>query len=127
MAKSKPKKSSPQGITWKKDTLAYGLDMFTPQLKSKVAVLIDRQADEGTRMMKQGARWTDRTGNARATLKGDAKHMEFEDQIILHGGMPYQIFLETMQGGKFAIIRPTLPELGRKTMAMCQGLMALMR
>lgn len=120
-------KKGSNGVVWVKDTLNIGLDKFSPELDAKIAVIVDRQADVGTSMMKQGAPWTDRTGNARATLAVDAKHKDHEHQLILHGGMPYQIFLELSHGGRFAIIAPTIPELGRKTMELCNGLMAMMR
>lgn len=116
-----------EGITWVKNTLSIGLDKFSPELNAKIAVLVDRQADVGTEQMKTGAPWTDRTGNARATLKGDAKHRDIVHEIILHGGMPYQIYLETRFGGKYAIIGPTVPRLGRQTLALAQGLLAMMR
>lgn len=124
MAQSKGKGT---GITWTKNTLRIGLDEFSPKLDARIAVLVDRQADVGTSMMKTGAPWTDRTGNARATLKGDAKHKVAVHEIVLHGGMPYQIYLETRFGGKYAIIGPTVPRLGRATMALAQGLMAAMK
>lgn len=120
-------KKGSAGVVWTKNTLSLGLGVFSEELNAKVAVLVDRQADVGTRMMKQGAPWTDRTGNARATLMGTPKHSEREHQIILSGGMPYQIWLEIKQAGKYAIIGPTVPELGRKTMAMFEGLLAMMR
>ena len=115
------------GVVWTKNTLRIGLDEFSPKLDARISVLVDRQADVGTSQMKTGAPWTDRTGNARATLKGDAKHKVAVHEIILHGGMSYQIYLETRFGGKYAIIGPTVPRLGRQTMALAQGLMAAMR
>lgn len=57
------------------------------------------------------ARWHDRTGNARASLTGLADNSNAgndEWEIILYGGMPYSIWLETRWGGKYAIIRPTI-------------------
>ena len=115
------------GVVWTKNTLRIGLDEFSPKLDARISVLVDRQADVGTSQMKTGAPWTDRTGNARATLKGDAKHKVAVHEIILHGGMSYQIYLETRFGGKYAIIGPTVPRLGRQTMVLAQGLMAAMR
>lgn len=115
------------GVVWTKNTLKIGLERFSPELDARIAVLVDRQADVGTAEMKQNAPWTDRTGNARATLQGEARHKTAVHEIILHGGMPYQIYLETRFGGKYAIIGPTVPRLGRATMALAQGLMAAMR
>lgn len=130
MARSKnPLKNPPggSGVFWVNNTISYGLDKFSPELNAKVAVLIDRQADVGTRYMKQHARWTDRTGNARATLKVDPVHEELTHKLILHGGMPYQIFLELLHAGRYAIIGPTVPILGRQTMALLNGLLAMMK
>jgi hypothetical protein len=114
------------GVVWVNNTLNLGLTKFSPELNAKVAVLVDRQGDVGTRYMKQHARWTDRTGNARATLKVDAEHEEIVHKLILHGGMPYQIYLELLHAGRYAIIGPTIPILGRQTMALLNGLLAAM-
>jgi hypothetical protein len=130
MARSKNPLQNPRnggGVVWVNNTLHIGLEKFSPELNAKVAVLIDRQADVGTRYMKQHARWTDRSGNARATLKVDPEHKGIEHKLVLHGGMPYQIYLELLHSGRYAIIGPTVPILGRQTMALLNGLLGMMK
>lgn len=120
-------KKKKDGVIWVKNTLSYRLGEFSPELDSKIAVLVDRQADVGTRDMKMNAPWTDRTGNARATLQGEATHKDRLHTIKLHGGMPYQIWLELKNAGRFAIIGPTTIDLGKKTMALAHTLMGMMK
>lgn len=67
---------------------------------------------EGETQAKRNAKWTDRTGLARASIKGLV--IEERDNIkgILGIGMYYGVFLELANAGKYRIIRPTLNALG---------------
>lgn len=58
--------------------------------------------------------WTDRTGQARASITGT---MDFDDTTIrgaLAIGADHGIFLEKANGGKYAIIWPTVLENQRE-------------
>jgi len=58
--------------------------------------------------------WTDRTGQARASITGS---MEFDDSVIrgaLAIGADHGIFLEKANGGKYAIVWPTVLENQRE-------------
>jgi hypothetical protein len=111
------------GVDWVRNTLRVKLDEFTPEIDSRIAVLVDRQKDVGVRYMKEHAPWTDRTGNARATLDGKVKHSPRSHSITFFGGMPYQIFLELLQAGRFAIILPATRKIGADTMALARMLL----
>lgn len=59
--------------------------------------------------MKHNAPWTDRTTNARSGLAARAAKLGRSSfAIILSHAVNYGIYLETMQGGRFAIIEPTI-------------------
>lgn len=114
-------------IVWQENTLKIGLIELSPKLNAGIAVIFDREESVAERGMKRDAPWTDRTGNARATLQAKAKNEERKHELTLFGGMPYQIFLETMQAGRFAIITKYVPKTGIHLMEMCVGLIGRMQ
>lgn len=64
---------------------------------------------------RQGAPWTDRTGNARATLKGvcgwaDPAGIPSDTvfTVGVEGQMPYSVYLELGFDGRFSILSPTV-------------------
>lgn len=81
-----------------------------------VAILSIAQyvATQAQNEMRQNARWTDRTGNARNALFSMAE-MASTDLVIIylsHGSaIEYGIMLETGYGMKYAIIVPTMQRL----------------
>lgn len=62
------------------------------------------------------APWTDRTGNARGTLHTIARHVPKYHTITLQHAMPYGIWLEVRNSGQYAIILPTIKEMGPRLM-----------
>lgn len=66
----------------------------------------------------QHAPWTDRTGDARRELNVRVAHIEREHRsvVILAHGVDYGEALETMQGGVFSIIIPTIRAFEHKTL-----------
>lgn len=66
--------------------------------------------------MKVGAPWTDRTGNARNGLAAFSGKTARGHAIFLTHSVDYGIFLEVKQGGKYAIILPTIKEYAPKVM-----------
>jgi len=114
-------------FVWEYNDIAKNLAEFTPKMRANAAVIVDREADLATANMKSNAPWTDRTGNARSTLATDVKHRADADEMILHGGMPYQVYLETMQAGRFAAIVPETRHRGPHVMAQMTQLFSMMR
>lgn len=93
------------------------LRVFKGKMNALIAATVDYQGQQSISYMKTNARWRDRTGNARATLGAFAKHSDKVHEIHLHGGVPYQIWLELRWGGKYAIITRAVPIMGRALMA----------
>ncbi len=62
------------------------------------------------------APWTDRTGNARNLLHATVDHDRHLHRITLSHGVPYGIWLEVRQQGKYAVIMPTIKAVGEDLM-----------
>lgn len=52
--------------------------------------------------------WKDRTSNARQGLRGSAKREDKKITVRFSHGVSYGIYLEKMQAGKYAIVKPTI-------------------
>lgn len=75
---------------------------------------------EAANTAKRNAPWTDRTGNARASIYG----VQFDEPLAIVGqlgiGVEYGKYLELSRQGKYRVIRPTMDvarELFRKRVA----------
>lgn len=66
---------------------------------------------------KQNAPWADRTGQARAGLTAEVSLVMGEVVLTLFHTAEHGQWLEVIQDGRFAIIMPTLEELGPEIMA----------
>jgi hypothetical protein len=119
--------ASKPSVIWVTNSIVKNLAEFTPKMRAAGATVMDRQADISTSNMKQNAPWKDRTGNARATLATDSEHEPEADVLVLHGGMSYQIYLETRWGGRLAAIKPETTRAGRRVMLNMTQLFKLMR
>jgi len=94
----------------------FSYDTLTPSLKrllSKVDAAVDLVFDlfeaQAETKMRTGARWTDRTGNARAGLMAqhDKNPMQ-EHSLTLYHSVHYGIWLEVRWSGRYAIIGPVM-------------------
>ena len=65
-------------------------------------------------IMRNDAPWKDRTGNARASLFADAFLTDHVAGVTLGHGVEYGFWLEVIQNGRFAIVRPTLEAHARR-------------
>lgn len=113
---------------WKSQELHTKLKEFSPKVDKGIAAVFEFQATRGEVYAKVNARWTDRTGAARATLSGTTRHepMKRHEMIFSHG-MHYGIWLEVANDERFAIILQTMREIGRDTLNQIDGLFGRMR
>lgn len=80
------------------------------QVERQVTRVAERNAKKIEAWMKANAPWTDRTGEARRTLRAEVLDVTGRAALILlqygtdYGGL----YLETMQAGRFAIIGPAI-------------------
>lgn len=96
---------------------------FNGNINALVAGTVAFRGTKSLEYMKTNAKWTDRTGNARQTLGAYSIHGDDIHEIHLHGGVPYQFWLEVRWGGKYAIIWPTVKFQGLALMNQLRGLM----
>ncbi len=112
-------------------TVVFYQDQITPNLLAFPARLLDALeglmedlAPEVEDWMKSNAPWDDKTGNARDGLSAEA--FAGPTQVGLDVGhspdIPYGIYLEYSNDGKYAIVRPTLRVQGRRVMQETNGL-----
>ena len=61
-------------------------------------------------VLRSGAPWIDRTGNARNSLEAVTEFAEEAMVLVARGGGPpdYVRWLETAMAGRYAILRPTM-------------------
>lgn len=109
---------------FKPGSLKRNLKAFDGDINRLVAGIVDYSGDKAVTYMKTQAPWTDQTGNARATLAAYGLHTSEYHELHLHGGMPYQIFLEVRWAGRYAIIGPAVKYQGLALMNRLRGLIA---
>ena len=82
------------------------------EVEKKVKAAIGLYADTAAKRMegeaKINAPWTDRTGNARNSIRGDFDWQGSKAVITLSGNMDYSVWLELAHGKKYAILKPTI-------------------
>jgi hypothetical protein len=109
---------------WKSDTLKPNLKGFEPRVQKAITAATEYTATRGEAAMKRGARWTDRTSNARNGLFTQATHSPKEHRIIFGHAVPYGIWLEVRWSGRLAIILPTIRTQGAELMKLLRGLVS---
>jgi hypothetical protein len=107
---------------FKPGSLGRNLRNFDSDIGELIAGIVDYQGAQAVGWMKTNAPWTDRTGNARNTLGAYGLHARDFHEIHLHGGVPYQIWLEVRWGGKYSIIRRAVRIQGLALMNRMRGL-----
>jgi hypothetical protein len=95
------------------DSLTPNLKRLLPAIDAAVDLVFDSMEPVAETKMRNGATWTDRTGNARNGLmaKHDANPM-VDHTLTLYHSMPYGFWLEVRWSGKYAIIGPVMLEIG---------------
>lgn len=96
-------------VSFDYDSLSPNLKRLLPVIDAAVDLVFDRYEPHMESAMRAGAKWTDRTGNARAGLFAQHdKTPMVEHTLTLYGAMPYSIWLELRWSGKYAVIGPTM-------------------
>ena len=110
------------------------VDAYENEIHDAIKQIADRYAPDIEAWMKSNAPWTDRTSNARQSLKAEVLE-DFAFNLVTIflsygatigsselGELDYGIFLELSNGGRYAIISPALDEFGPKIWADVQRL-----
>ncbi len=100
-------------ISWNIDPGAY-LEALTRQkidaIERDIVRLVNQLSNQAAQFMRAEARWTDRTGDARAGLYADVEHAVRESVTLLlsHGpAVEYADWLEYAHRGRFEILSTT--------------------
>lgn len=111
-------------IVWESNTLGVGLAAFSQVVQNGIRIMMQYQRAKVQDYMRLNAPWTDRTGNARQGLFARDESTDSVYAIDIYHTVPYGIWLEVANGGKYQIIEPTMTEEGRRIMASMDKLMS---
>jgi hypothetical protein len=96
-----------------RDVFRDGAANYAIAIRRAVRQLAERYAVEIEQHMKDTAPWTDRSSNARQTLTARVEDAVTDMiEIQLRYGVDYGIYLELANGGRYAIINPSIDLYG---------------
>lgn len=104
------------------DTLSKGMASFMFKTMDGMAEKANDFADELVQYAQEHAPWEDQTGDARNGLQSAVLVENGELSIDLYHTVEYGIWLEIRWGAKYAIILPTIEQLGPKLFDKMEGL-----
>jgi hypothetical protein len=90
------------------DTVNKNLRVLVGKWEEKAGTAMEIVAANLEQYGKQHRPWTDRTGNARASITGSSAEIDNGYETALAIGVNYGKYLETSFGGKYAIVWPTM-------------------
>lgn len=106
-------------LMWERPPSALKRDLkgWSAALVHQVLLHAQKIAGQMEVWMRANAPWTNRTGDARAGLKARAQQAGIIITVIAYSFVPHQVFLETMQNGRFAILKPAVDHFFARFMA----------
>lgn len=110
-------------LSLEEDTLTPSLKALPKVIDGIIGLTMNYYEPRVENWMKTNAPWTDRTTNARNGLAARSGRDKDHHWIVAFHQVPYGIFLETMQAGRFAIIMPAVEEFGPQIMKTFQGIL----
>lgn len=102
------------GISWDATELIDGLSNVKQRALKAILALADIGAKKVENYAKEHRPWTDRTGDARRRLTAKSYREENLLIIELAHGVPYGVYLELANAGKYAIIEEALRTVGTR-------------
>lgn len=114
----------PSGIRWDSDTLSPRLAEFWPKIDLALRGVMQYHEPQVEAYMKANAPWTDRTTNARNGLGAKAFVDDRNHGIIVFHSVPYGIWLEVANNGKYRILVPTIINQGAEVMTTVSRVLA---
>lgn len=98
-------------ITFDVGQLTRGITQYETRFKSALRLLCDVSARKMEEWAKQNAPWTDRTGNARQGLKGQAYWGDRETMVIVVShSVDYGLWLELAMNRNYAVLEDAIEE-----------------
>lgn len=114
------------GIVWKITPTEGIIKPLRAWQEQKIRALESRVAHTSgaiTRWMQQNAEWQDRTGRARKSLFTRVttdKQAHIITVTLSYKDVPYDTYLENMQGGRFSILGPALDYWGERILKLAK-------
>lgn len=109
-------------------TLTPALRAARGRLDGAVAATFAYHEQRAIEYMRSNAQWTDQTGNARNGLLAKAFHEPLQKHVlVLYHSVPYGIWLEIRNQGRYAIIEPSIERIGQEIMDTLRDLMRSLR
>lgn len=112
-------------VEFEENDILDGLDKVLSKTEAVLRVYADSVAKKMEASAKTNRPWTDRTGDARRTITAFAKHASNRSKIriTLQDGVYYGKYLEYCNGGKYAIIEPTVDKEAPNIVEGMKGLL----
>lgn len=104
--------------------LSAQLNTFNPRMHRAIGAAFEYQKERSEGRMRTGARWTDRTGNARSSLFAATTNEGNSFKLLVSHGVSYGIYLEASNSGKYSIVIPEILLAGEDLMRLCSKLLA---
>lgn len=101
-----------------RDTLTPTLERFDAEVQESIRAVLEYWGARAVTEMRMNASWTDRTSNARNGLASSVYVGDTDATLVLFHTMNYGIWLEVRWSGRYAIIGPTLNDVGPKALEM---------
>lgn len=115
------------GIVWDDAALINKLKIAPARAGAALTAAVRYHQPRAESMMKTGAPWTDRTGNARSSLFTTPEISPGRSYgFVLGHGVSYGIWLEVRWSGRYATVRPTILKEGPEFMKTCSQLFSKM-
>lgn len=110
------------GFKWDSRELSRGVRELSPRVDAYIGAVVEFQATRGMAYMRAQARWTDRTGNARAGLFTIVRHFPMvRHEAVFSHTMSYGFWLEVANDERYAIVMQSVRIAGRDIMAQLRG------
>lgn len=100
------------GLDFDFKDLVEGLANFEDKAQAAIRMYADTSAEKLESYAKEHRKWKDRSTDARKRLKGSSIKVAKGYRLQLAHGVRYGVFLELANEKKYAIIEPTLTEVG---------------
>lgn len=100
------------GIYWIHDSLTPRSAAFSVVMEETLEEIVEQVAEEVQDYAQTNAPWTDQTGDAREGLTAEALSDNDLLTIVLYHTVEYGIWLEVRNSGEYAIIIPTIEQMG---------------
>ena len=113
--------ANPKGFRPFSDSLTPGIAAYSVEMMVHVNAIMRSYAQEMQDYAQANAPWEDQTGMAREGLEAIVEEHPVEPKIYLYHTVDYGKWLEIRWNGLYAIIMPTIEDMGPGLMRALEG------